>query len=170
MGKLMPGHRGGSAILSSFLLSAWSDLESGFQESWSDILSDTIWNLVDLAFLPTERTDAASLRRRQKRQEAQRFVEHELFEPGLGVTAIAQALHVSERYVQTLFAEIATTPSKYILERRLDLAAERLRRESQAAITEIALAVGFSDISYFCHCFRRRFGVSARSYRLSHRA
>ncbi|MEI9965988.1 MAG: hypothetical protein WDM92_16475 [Caulobacteraceae bacterium] len=44
-----------------------------------------------------------------------------------------RALGVSARYVQMLFAEAETTPSGYILRRRLDLAAERLRRASGGA-------------------------------------
>ncbi|MEO5707638.1 MAG: AraC family transcriptional regulator [Alteraurantiacibacter sp.] len=33
-------------------------------------------------------------------------------------------------------------------------------------ITDVALECGFNDLSYFSRTFRRRFGVSARVYRL----
>jgi AraC-like DNA-binding protein len=79
---------------------------------------------------------------------------------------VAQALGVSPRYVQMLFAEEATTPSTYILERRLERAAERLGREGlRQTITEIAFSVGFNDLSYFCRAFRKRFGAAPRDYR-----
>jgi AraC-like DNA-binding protein len=165
LGRAFSGNVGGSGILSSFLRSAWSDLQAGFSDSWSDILSDTIWNLVEMAFASTETVDTHSPKQEQMRRAAQKLIERNLCDANLGVSRIADELRVSERRVQSLFAEMATTPSKYILERRLDFAAERLRIDKGAPITEIAYAVGFNDLSYFCRAFRRRFGVSARAYR-----
>jgi AraC-like DNA-binding protein len=47
-------------------------------------------------------------------------------------------------------------------------AAERLRRgerDREVSVTDVALAVGFGDLSYFARTFARRFGVSPRDYR-----
>jgi AraC-like DNA-binding protein len=72
---------------------------------------------------------------------------------------------VSARYVQILFAEMATTPSAFIRSRRLELAAQRLAETGSVTITDVAYAVGFNDLSSFCRAFRQRFEVSARDYR-----
>lgn len=53
----------------------------------------------------------------------------------------------------------------YVLEQRLLLAERQLRSlDRRATITEIAYATGFSDLSYFSRCFRRRFGVAPRDF------
>jgi AraC-like DNA-binding protein len=60
---------------------------------------------------------------------------------------------------------MGTTPSAYILERRLARAAERLGAAHEASITEIAFELGFNDSAYFARAFRQRFGVSPREWR-----
>ncbi len=64
-----------------------------------------------------------------------------------------------------LFAAEGATPSAYIQERRLRMAAERLRRPDAPCITEVAMAVGFNDLTHFGRAFRRRYGVTPRDYR-----
>ncbi|MGV7200031.1 AraC family transcriptional regulator [Xanthomonas euvesicatoria] len=38
-------------------------------------------------------------------------------------------------------------------------------RSGRRAHRRVALEAGFSDVSHFCRCFRKRFGSSARAYR-----
>ncbi len=64
-----------------------------------------------------------------------------------------------------LFAAEGATPSAFIQEQRLQLAAERLRRPDAPCITEVAMAVGFNDLTHFGRAFRRRYGVTPRDYR-----
>ena len=56
------------------------------------------------------------------------------------------------------------TPHQWLLRKRLRNAAERLII-SDAPITEIALDVGFDDLSNFIRSFRAEFGLSPRQYR-----
>ncbi len=70
----------------------------------------------------------------------------------------------------TLFARhcrelVNTSPARYLLHSRLDLAARRLRAEPGIPITTIALECGFSASQYFASRFRRRFGTTPRDYR-----
>jgi AraC family L-rhamnose operon regulatory protein RhaS len=58
-----------------------------------------------------------------------------------------------------------TSPSRYLLGCRLELAAKRLLREREIPITRIALDCGFSASQYFATQFRRRFGSAPRDYR-----
>jgi len=48
-------------------------------------------------------------------------------------------------------------PHRYLLQRRLRAAANRLR--GGASVTDACFAVGFSSLSHFIHAFRRQFGV-----------
>ena len=57
------------------------------------------------------------------------------------------------------------TPHQWIIRARLRDAATRLLR-SDEPITDIALDVGFDDLSNFIRGFRREFGLSPRSYRM----
>ena len=101
---------------------------------------------------------------------ARAFIDERICEPDLGAAAIARAMGVSPRYVQMLFAAAGSTPSAYIQERRLRLAAEQLRRADGRCITEVAMAVGFNDLTHFGRAFRRRYGVAPRDYRQGSRA
>ncbi|MBV6889300.1 helix-turn-helix domain-containing protein [Xanthomonas euvesicatoria] len=92
-------------------------------------------------------------------------VHQHLADPGLGAQSIARHFGITPRYVQLLFAAAHTSLGAYVLEQRLQWVAERLRDPVAAPIGEIALEAGFSDVSHFCRCFRKRFGSSARAYR-----
>jgi AraC family transcriptional regulator len=56
------------------------------------------------------------------------------------------------------------TPHQYLVRARLRRAA-RLLAEDARSITDIALDVGFADLSNFVRTFHRAAGVSPRSFR-----
>jgi AraC-like DNA-binding protein len=56
-----------------------------------------------------------------------------------------------------------TTPGKWLLNKRLDQAANQLVN-SEENITQISFACGFEDVSHFSRAFRNKFGVPPRSY------
>ena len=59
------------------------------------------------------------------------------------------------------------TFSQFVTRYRLATAAEMLRN-SQRQVSDIAYAVGFSDLSHFVHTFTRVMGVSPTAYRKGH--
>lgn len=112
--------------------------------------------------LPPGGAAAEALRRRAKLRMAERIGE-----PGLGLPDLAAALGVSPRRLQEAFAEAGETPSGWLRERRLALAAERLRAPAWAgaSVTGIAFGLGFADPSAFARAFAARFGESPRAWR-----
>ena len=80
---------------------------------------------------------------------------------------VAVAIGVSERYLRDLFAREGMSLGRYIWTSRLERCRAALSDPSQAhrAISEIAFAWGFNDMSHFSHYFRERVGVSPREYR-----
>jgi AraC-like DNA-binding protein len=159
---------GPGAVLSGFIRSAWDQLAEGDDEEWPQSATDIIWDLLESVLQGETVRETATGRADGLRREARALIDDRLGDPGFRSSAMAEALGVSARYLQMVFAEVGTTPSRYLLARRLDAAAARLRGlDRPYSITNVALECGFGDLSYFSRSFRRRFGVSARAYRLS---
>jgi AraC-like DNA-binding protein len=163
------GHRacgaiGAGALLSSFLRSTWAHLDDQLAEEGGGALSAALWDLAALAYGLPRSAVATGTRADDMRAQMQAFMEERLHDPALGAAMIARDFAVSRRYVQMLFSEIGFTPSAFILERRLERAAERLG-QGEDCVTDVAFSLGFNDLSHFSRAFRRRLGVSPRAYR-----
>jgi AraC-like DNA-binding protein len=89
----------------------------------------------------------------------------------LSADRIAAACGVSVRHLNRLFMRDGASLMQHVWERRL----ERCRRAlidpkmAHRAISEIALAAGFRDLSHFSHAYRARYGHSPRDER-NHRS
>jgi AraC-like DNA-binding protein len=81
--------------------------------------------------------------------------------PSLSPGAVAARQGLSPRYLRRLFEHEDTSFSAFVLDQRLARAYRMLTdpRMADRAITVIAFAVGFGDLSYFNRTFRRRFGA-----------
>ena len=167
-GRLINTDSGPGAVLSTFIRSAWDQLVECEEEEWPESGAEVIWDLLESVLQGETGRDIGAGRADRLRREARAIIDCKLSEPGFQSSAIAQAVGVSARYLQAVFAQVGTTPSRVLLARRLDAAATRLRRlDRPCSITDIALECGFNDLSYFSRAFRRRFAVSARAYRMS---
>jgi len=67
-------------------------------------------------------------------------------------------------FLRTFKCVTGVTPHQWLLRARLREAAQRLVA-SRDPVTEIALDVGFEDLSNFIRSFRAEFGMSPRRYR-----
>jgi AraC-like DNA-binding protein len=94
-------------------------------------------------------------------------IEQHLTDGSLSAAAVAARLGVSTRYLHKLFEHDTTTYSRFVLDRRLDLAYRRLRdpRYAVRTISAIACDAGFGDLSYFNRTFRRRYDVTPSELR-----
>ena len=164
------GATGAGAMLSAFLASLWPQIDQAEDANWGETVSEVILDLMTLAYRPLSEGPGPATSRKPWMAKARGFIDEHICDPELGVAAIAAAIGVSPRYVQMLFAAEGTTPSAVIQNQRLGLAAERLRRPDPPCITEVAMAVGFNDLTHFGRAFRRRYGVAPRDYRDGARA
>jgi AraC-like DNA-binding protein len=161
----MSGSTPGARVFHDFLLSLWRQSQQELaDDDWQDGVSQVFYDLVALAMRGASKPDApaqdSALRRR-----VLGIVEAQLADPGLRTLSLASACNASVRTIQNMFAAMGTTPSAYILERRLARAAERLVSAQGASITEVAFELGFNDSAYFARAFRQRFGISPREWR-----
>jgi AraC-like DNA-binding protein len=67
-------------------------------------------------------------------------------------------------FIRVFSALTGETPRQRLIAIRLRAAADRLIGTRQP-VTELALEVGFNDISHFNAAFRRAFGMSPRAWR-----
>jgi AraC-like DNA-binding protein/mannose-6-phosphate isomerase-like protein (cupin superfamily) len=81
----------------------------------------------------------------------------------LPVPRLAAQAGMSVRTFHRKFAAAAgKSPTAYVLERRLDRAAEWLRQEPELSVAEVALRCGFGDPNYFSRAFRAHLGRTPR--------
>lgn len=79
---------------------------------------------------------------------------------------LARHAHVSPSHLNFLFRSVLKTTFKSLLQRiRIERARQLLAADKQLRITDVALTVGFNDLSHFERSFRRIIGISPREYR-----
>jgi AraC-like DNA-binding protein len=87
--------------------------------------------------------------------------------PDLDLDRLTVTLGLSRRYIQRLLGETGKSFTEHVNERRLQRARTMLsdQRCAHLRVIDIALAVGFSDVSHFNRIFRRRFGETPTDVR-----
>ncbi|MCK5750047.1 MAG: helix-turn-helix domain-containing protein [Oricola sp.] len=160
------GETPSSRLLHDFILSLWSQGDQRNAEpAWAQSITDVFYNLLSLALADRNvnaENDALLINRLTG------LVKARVCDPDFRPSNLADELGVSIRTVQNAFARIGATPSSFILDQRLDRAADRLIAAPQLSITSIAYESGFNDCSYFTRCFKQKFGLSPSAYRAKH--
>ena len=96
------------------------------------------------------------------------YIESHL-EQKIGLEGLAAMAGLSTHHFARAFNQsMGIPPHSYLLSRRLERA-ERMLRETQVTLSEIAVATGFSDQSHLARHFRRRTGMSPRLARWKER-
>lgn len=101
-------------------------------------------------------------------RQAMGFIHAHYAEP-LTREQIASHVHFNPDYLTDCFRqEQGVTPMAYLNRYRI-CQARKLLENSDLTITEVALAVGFSQSAHFTRTFRREVGMAPRAYRRSKR-
>ena len=101
---------------------------------------------------------------RRRAVEAARWIDTNSHEP-IDLESAATEFGLSPFHFLRLFAKVlGVTPHQYLVRSRLRRAA-RLLAEDTGPITELALDVGFRDLSNFVRTFHRAAGMSPRRFR-----
>lgn len=135
---------------------------------------ENLVNLLALMLAPRDwasRTVSAA-QRRARRDALCAYLLRNLANPELAPRRAAAALGISVRLVHRLFEEAGITFGRWVIERRLEACRRCLDDPAQAAraISDIAFAWGFNELSHFSRAFKTRFGESPRRYRARSRA
>ncbi|MEQ1943325.1 helix-turn-helix transcriptional regulator [Mesorhizobium sp. VNQ89] len=92
-------------------------------------------------------------------------IARNLADPDLDIAVVARRQGVTPRYVQRLFEREGTTFSRFLRDRRLDLARKAIEQGDGRTIAAIAFDCGFGDLSHFNKAFRERFAATPRDIR-----
>ncbi len=160
----------GSAGVGGLFSCLARSLPSRVQELPPDVAAQVGVNVLEL--LATATRDLAggawtALPQQAQLLRARRYISDHLSDPELSPAMVARALGVSVRYLYLLFQAQDCSPSRWILQRRLDLAASLLAdpRHRGRTITDVAFGVGFKDASHFSRAFKYLHGQSPRAFR-----
>jgi AraC-like DNA-binding protein len=83
----------------------------------------------------------------------------------ISVSALAELANLSVWYFVRAFKDsVGATPHDYLMQRRVEFAM-RLLSDTDMALSEIALAAGFTDQSHCARRFRRHVGMSPQDFR-----
>ncbi|MVO87704.1 helix-turn-helix domain-containing protein [Streptomyces sp. p1417] len=91
---------------------------------------------------------------------AKEYIDQRLSDPRLCAEHVADAVGVSTRQLSRDFRQAGLSPSRHILESRLERAHEQLTDPGSARLTvaDIAHVWGFASQSHFTRVFRERYG------------
>ena len=121
------------------------------------------------AFLASRIWDLLALILESNKQE-NNYVEQALhcmnaeYMTDISVTQLAERLNLDRCYFSTLFSrQVGVSPSQYLVNLRLEKAAELMLYHSQSP-SVAAASVGYTDIYNFSKMFKKKYGCAPRQY------
>ncbi|WP_367108673.1 AraC family transcriptional regulator [uncultured Psychrobacter sp.] len=127
------------------------------QQQLIDLIVHTLHRpTLSLADSQVSTIKAAHLRRIES------FIYFHLADPELSPQLVAQACHISERYLHVLFKEMPYTFAEWVKMTRLSVANKLLMKGSYSSVADIGYQVGFTDQSYFSRIYKQQFGYSPK--------
>ena len=130
--------------------------QSGIEDI-SLLLLDVVEGFMNAMF---NETDRGNLHIRR----ALRYIAAHYAEP-LRIADVATQLHLSPDYFATLFRQtVGESFNAYLMRIRIE-ESKLLLLSTNDSLTDIAIATGFPDQSYFCKVFKKHIGISPGKYR-----
>jgi len=127
-------------------------------------LVDRLHDCLRSLFAEVQRS--CSGRREKIIRQAKEFIAGNLSE-SLRREIVADVVGLSPNYFSALFhAETGVTFREHLRRTRID-AARRLLLNPNLSVTEVAVEVGFNNLSHFCRTFSRYVGVPPRRYQMA---
>ena len=158
-------------VASNMVQSVWGECERGESERFSSTMARNLLDVLATSYAMSYDSNASdSSIVTARRIQAQRYVETHLRDQELAPARVANALHISSRYLRMLFEDEPESIPSYILRRRLEECAKQLASPlwSGHTITAIAFACGFNSAAHFTRAFREHYGTTPTVYRRRH--
>ena len=92
------------------------------------------------------------------------YISRNIKDADFDVESLAACMHLSRSSLfRRIKSETGYNISEYLKEKRLELAIE-LINSGQTNVEEISLSCGFNSSSYFCKCFKAKYGLPPKEY------
>lgn len=92
------------------------------------------------------------------------YIDENYMNPDLTVSAIAEHFQLNASYLGTIFKNVRDQSIlQYITKVRME-AAKKLLAAGDHLVSEVAAAIGYSDVFYFSKCFKKNFGCSPKEF------
>jgi len=102
---------------------------------------------------------------RAARQRLVDLIEKKLGEP-LSVARLADEVGLSPQHFTRVFGRtFEQSPHNYVIARRIEAALRALSDDKDRPLSDIAMALGFSNPAHFSRCFKARVGVTPSEWR-----
>lgn len=157
-----------AGTVSAMVKSLTDQVEMGGCPGYEDRIARHLLELISTSYtIGFENVSKGSASLWRRRNDIVRHIEDHLRDPGLTPASVAAGLRMSPRYMRTVFSISGEHVSAYILRRRLEECARRMRSRAWKAhtLTEIAFSWGFNSAAHFTRSFHAQFGVPPRDYR-----
>jgi AraC-like DNA-binding protein len=93
-------------------------------------------------------------------ERAKSYIEANLGDSELDVEMVSNAIGVSRRTLNRIFAAQGTTAARWLWQKRLEASHTSLTEGRAQHIADVAVACGFSDFSHFSRAFKKTYGVA----------
>lgn len=97
-------------------------------------------------------------------ERAKDYLQANLCDSDLSIEHVANALGVSTRTLNRIFAADGTTATRWLWQKRLEASHTVLSEGRAHHVGEVAIACGFSDFSHFSRSFKRAFGTAPHTF------
>lgn len=156
------GKSGLGAVLTDFIFSLARELDN--VQSAPEELSENLINMIAMAFSSSvmlSQIGNHSIIRESLKRRIRQYIDNNLCDPDLSNHQIADAQHISLRYLHKLFEEEEETVHALILNKRLERARQLLNDPAYAghSIERIAYSTGFVSPAHFSRSFKKQYGV-----------
>ena len=167
-GLRLPAAQGLAGTAANMAQRLWHLLEAGLPEKYNAMLARNLLDMMATSYAMAFDTGVkASAANGTRKILAKRYIEAHLQDPDLTPARVADALHISARYLRMLFSAESESVSTYILRRRLEECAKQISSVLWRGhtITDIAFAWGFNSAAHFTRAFRDQYHMTPSHYR-----
>jgi AraC-like DNA-binding protein len=164
-GRPMPAGTTSTTVLGHFMLGVLEAAETALEDEAE--IAATALSLLALTTRPNEAMESPAERATEPTYRLVcAFLEQHATQASLTLNDVAARHRMSRRSLDMLFARHQETPAGYLRSLRLKQARTLLTRPGPPmTVSDIAIAVGYSDASTFSRTFRRTFGAAPDEWR-----